>query len=337
MKMKEALFYKKLSNNKIKCNLCPHNCIINDGKRGKCKVRFNNKGILNSEIYNKLSSLNNDPIEKKPLYHFYPGRNILSIGTIGCNLQCKFCQNWEISQTSVDDFHYLKNINAEEIVKIATSYKNNVGIAYTYNEPIIWFEFMLEIAKLAKKKNLKNVMVTNAYINREPLELILPYIDAFSIDLKAYTDDFYKKITNSGLQAVKNTIELINKNNKHFELTNLVIPTLNDDVEIFEDMVKWIANKLGKNTVFHISRYFPMYQLKVEPTSVDKLMDLFKIAKKYLNYVYLGNVSLPNGENTICDNCGKTVITRQGYCVKNEGIDEEGKCKYCGNKIVESL
>ncbi|MCK5823346.1 MAG: AmmeMemoRadiSam system radical SAM enzyme [Bacteroidales bacterium] len=332
--MKEALFFEKLSNNKVKCTLCPHNCIISDGNRGVCRVRINNKGVLYSEVYDKISSISNDPIEKKPLYHFYPGRNILSVGSVGCNLQCEFCQNWEISQTSVSDYHYIRNISSEEILQLALKDKNNIGIAYTYNEPIVWFEFMQEIAKIAKKKNLKNVMVTNGYINRKPLEMILPYIDAFSIDLKAFTEDFYKKITSSHLQPVKDNLKFLSKRNKHIELTNLVIPTLNDDVEVFEDMVKWIANELGENTVLHISRYFPMYQLKIESTPVDKLLELFEIAKKHLNYVYLGNASINDGENTICNNCGKTVIIRQRYLVQTNGIDKMGKCKYCGNKVV---
>ena len=332
--MKEALFFEKLSNNKVKCTLCPHNCIISDGNRGVCRVRINNKGVLYSEVYDKISSISNDPIEKKPLYHFYPGRNILSVGSVGCNLQCEFCQNWEISQTSVSDYHYIRNISSEEILQLALKDKNNIGIAYTYNEPIVWFEFMQEIAKIAKKKNLKNVMVTNGYINRKPLEMILPYIDAFSIDLKAFTEDFYKKITSSHLQPVKDNLKFLSKRNKHIELTNLVIPTLNDDVEVFEDMIKWIANELGENTVLHISRYFPMYQLKIESTPVDKLLELFEIAKKHLNYVYLGNASINDGENTICNNCGKTVIIRQRYLVQTNGIDKMGKCKYCGNKVV---
>lgn len=334
--MKEALFYEKLPNNKVKCTLCPHNCIISDGNRGVCRVRINHKGVLYSEVYNKISSISNDPIEKKPLYHFYPGRNILSVGSVGCNLQCEFCQNWEISQTSVSDYHYIRKISSDEIIQLALKDKNNIGIAYTYNEPIVWFEFMLEIAKKDKTKELKNVMVTNGYINRKPLEMILPYIDAYSIDLKSFTEDFYKKTTSSHLQPVKDNLKFLSKNNKHIELTNLVIPTLNDDAKIFEDMVKWIANELGKNTVLHISRYFPMYKLKIEPTPVDKLLELFEIAKKHLNYVYLGNVSINDGENTICDNCGKTVITRQRYYVQTDGIDSDGKCKYCGNKIVES-
>ncbi len=331
--MKEALFYEKLTNNKVKCTLCPHNCIIDDGKRGICKVRINNNGTLYSEVYDKISSINNDPIEKKPLYHFSPGRDIVSIGSVGCNLQCKFCQNWEISQTSVSDYHYIRDISPDEIIQLALK-NNSIGIAYTYNDPIVWFEFMLEIAKSAKEKNLKSVMVTNGYINREPLEMLLPYIDAYSIDLKSFTDDFYKKITLSYLQPVKDSIKFLSKNNKHIELTNLVIPTLNDDIDIFEDMVKWIANEIGKNTVFHISRYFPTYKLKIEPTPVDKLLELFEIAKKHLNYVYLGNVSISDGENTVCDNCGKTVITRQRYFVKTNGIDKEGRCKSCGNKVV---
>ena len=217
--MKEAKFYTKTGNNKVICNLCPHNCLISQGQRGSCGIRRNINGELFTEIYEKIAAINFDPIEKKPLYHFYPGRKILSIGTIGCNLHCKFCQNYDISQTNIDEFPYLKNYTSDEIINIALQKSDNIGIAYTYNEPIIWYEFVLETAKKAQAKNLKNVMVTNGYINKKPLEELMPYIDAFSVDLKAFTEDFYKEITLSKLEPVKETLKTIYKNHKHLELS----------------------------------------------------------------------------------------------------------------------
>ena len=332
--MEKALFFEKLGDNKVKCNLCPHNCIINEGKRGLCRVRKNIKGELYSEVYGKISALHFDPIEKKPLYHYYPGKIILSLGSIGCNLYCKFCQNWEISQTSIDDYPYLKDYSVDEIIDIALKKTDNIGIAYTYNEPIVWYEYMLDIAKQAKKKNLKNVMVTNGFINKGPLENIIPFIDAFSVDLKGYTEEFYKNLTSSKLEPVKKSLKLIKDRGKHLEITNLVIPTLNDDEKIFEDMVCWIADEIGKDTVLHLSRYFPTYKLNIEPTPLTKLVELFEIAKKRLNYVYLGNVTFSEGSDTFCSNCGKLLIKRQGYSTKVVGIDNKGNCKYCGNKIL---
>src|SRR3989304_4117712 len=187
--MKEALFYNKLPDNKVACGLCPHNCIINEGKAGICRVRINKKGVLYTEVYGAVSALHTDPIEKKPLYHFYPGMQILSIGTIGCNLRCKFCQNADISQVSPDDYPNLKPYFPEDIVKMAFKVKDNLGIAFTYNEPSIYYEYMFDIAREAKANNLKNVMVSNGFINQKPLEKLINYIDAFNIDLKAFTND----------------------------------------------------------------------------------------------------------------------------------------------------
>ncbi len=332
--MKKADFYKKLDGQKVQCLLCPHQCVIQENKRGVCKVRKNFDGELISENYEKVCSMAFDPIEKKPLYHYFPGRIIFSVGNIGCNLNCQFCQNWEISQTSVDEYGYLRNSTQEEIVSSAKR-KNNIGIAYTYNEPTVWFEFMLEIAKLAAENELKNVMVTNGFINPEPLEKLLPYIDAFSVDLKAFTNEFYKQYTFSKIEPVKKSIKEIHKNNKHLEITNLIVTDLNDKKENFEEMVKWISGETGRDTVLHISRYYPTYKLKNPPTSVETLIEFNDIAKQYLDYVYLGNVNLDSGNDTICSNCGKTLIKRKGYFVDIVAGDKEGNCDNCGNRIVK--
>jgi pyruvate formate lyase activating enzyme len=329
--MKEASYYTKLDQNKVKCQLCPHNCTLSEGKMGNCKVRKNQKGVLYSENYGKLCSVHLDPIEKKPLYHYLPSRNILSVGSVGCNLSCKFCQNWQISQSSVGEYGYLKSYSPEEIVQVALKYKENIGIAYTYNEPIVWYEYMNDIALLAKEKGLKNIMVTNGFINLEPLENLINVIDAFSVDLKAFTEDFYKKLTSAKLDPVKNSLKLIKKNNKHLEITNLIIPEMNDDEKDFENLVNWIFTELGSDTVLHLSRYFPTYKLSIPATPVSKLNQLYNISIKYLPYTYLGNVTDTKGKNTICPNCGKTIIKRHGYFTNVTGIDNTGKCKYCGH------
>ena len=221
--MKEALFYQKLPDDKVICLLCPHNCTIHEGKTGVCNMRKNIGGKLLSENYELVSALNFDPIEKKPLYHYYPGKIILSVGSIGCNFKCKFCQNWEIAQTTIDDYYSRRQYSHNEIVKLAVEKEDNVGIAYTYNEPIVWFEYMLDVAKKIKEAGLINVMVTNGFINREPLEELVKYVDAFSVDLKAYTETFYKEYCSSGLEAVKKTLSIIFENKRHLEITNLII------------------------------------------------------------------------------------------------------------------
>jgi pyruvate formate lyase activating enzyme len=333
----EGLFYSKINNDKVICTLCPHNCKISDGKYGVCKVRKNVNGILISENYGLISSLGFDPIEKKPLYHFYPGKEILSIGSIGCNLQCQFCQNYSISQTAVADFR--KNYTTytpEQIRDIALSHSANIGIAFTYNEPTIFFEFMLDTAKISKSAGLKNVMVTNGFINPEPLELLNNYIDAYNVDLKSFNDIFYKNHTKSNLEPVKETLINIMKAGKHLEITNLIIPTLNDSEVEFETMCQWIASNLGKEVVLHISRYFPIYKMAIEQTSIEQMILLYSIAKKYLNFVYLGNVLLDEGNNTYCNSCKELLISRKGYFTKIVSVDKSGNCSKCGNKVLNN-
>ena len=325
----EAKYYTKQADGAVQCSLCPHTCKINPGQTGICRVRTNQGGQLLSDTYGQVCSLHLDPIEKKPLYHYFPGRNILSVGTVGCNLHCKFCQNWEISQTCVKDYPYLKEYNPEMIVNLASAESANLGIAYTYNEPTVWYEYMLDIAKMAIENGLKNVMVTNGYINPEPLVDLIPVMHAFSVDLKAFTENFYKHLTSSSLAPVLENLKVIRKSGSHLEITNLLIPDENDNEEDFRKMMEWIRGELGKETVLHISRFFPTYKL-VHNTTPESLLDRFyDIANEYLDYVYLGNVRSDKGRDTLCPKCGHLLISRNGYHTSVEGLDTKACCEKC--------
>ncbi len=334
--MHEALFYTKLEGKKVGCVLCPWNCVLEPGQIGLCKVRENNNGQLITHVYNKIAALGIDPIEKKPLYHFFPGRDILSIGGVGCNLQCSFCQNYRISQCYAPGFTGFQEITPGQVVKKALNTPHNIGIAYTYNEPFTFYEFMLGTAKLAHKNGLKNVIVSCGYINPEPIREILPFIDAFNIDLKAFTPGFYKKQTKGELAPVLETLKIIAKSKAHIEITNLVITGLNDDEASFLKMLQWIAKELGTSTPLHLSRYFPHYKLDLPPTPSKKLGQLYKIARKHLQHVYLGNVNDKKRSSTICHNCGETIISRERHKTSTEKIGTNGHCKNCGsvNNII---
>ncbi|MCG2711053.1 MAG: AmmeMemoRadiSam system radical SAM enzyme [Candidatus Omnitrophica bacterium] len=282
---KEASYYQKKKSGKVQCLLCPKNCIIACGEAANCRARKNIDGTLYSLVYGKTTGLAVDPIEKKPLYHFHPGEFILSLGTRGCNLACVFCQNWQISQNP--DAH-LEDITKEEIVTEAIRL-NTFGIAYTYNEPFIWYEFVRDTAMLAKENGLENVLVTNGYVAPEPLAELLPLIGAMNIDLKAMDDQFYRSICKATLDPVLNTIKRA-KQSTHVELTNLIIPTLNDSDEQIEKLTEWVFNNTGADTPLHFSRYFPCYKLNLAPTPLETLKRAKAIAEKKLKHVYLGNV-----------------------------------------------
>lgn len=290
--MKEAKYYESLDNNKVKCLLCPHNCEIKEGLYGNCKSRINSGGKLYSTIYGKVAAIHIDPIEKKPLKHFYPHSKILSVGTSGCNLHCKFCQNYEISQCYIKDMdkNYVEDLSPKELVDLAINQKDNLGIAFTYNEPFIWFEYVLDVSKIAKEYNLKTVMVTNGYVNEEPLKELNPYIDAYSIDLKSYDNYLYKNLAQGEIEPVIKNIEFIIKSGKHVEIDYLVIPNFNDDFDKFRELMVYYEKNFGKNICFHINRYFPRYKMTEEATPKETLQALEKIAKEYLNYVYVGNI-----------------------------------------------
>ena len=282
---REALYYEKVESGRVRCRLCPYNCLIADGSRGACGVRVNKAGALVTEVYGKTTGMALDPIEKKPLYHYHPGEYILSLGTKGCNFHCQFCQNWHISQELDAP---TQDVTSSEVVAKAIEL-GSFGIAYTYNEPFIWYEFVLETAKLARSDGLENVLVTNGFVNMEPLEELLPLVGAMNIDLKSFDEDFYIKICGGRLKPV---LDVIKKSAKscHIELTNLIIPTLNDSPDTITKMVGWIYDNLGPDVPLHFSRYFPQYKMELPQTDMKALLKAYEIARKKLKYVYLGNV-----------------------------------------------
>lgn len=287
---KEALFYDKIDDRGVHCYLCPQHCRIPPDGRGICGVRKNIDGVLYSLNYGEISSIAVDPIEKKPLNRFYPGSWILSVGSVGCNLKCPFCQNHNIARVKPEEIHTYCS-SADEIVAKAVSLKGsgNIGIAYTYNEPSIWYEFVYETAQKAKAKGLVNVLVTNGYIGKEPLEQILPYIDAMNIDLKAFNERFYRELVKGGLEEVKETIRR-SVPHCHVEVTTLIIPEWNDSTEEMDEMARWLA-ALSPEIPLHLSRYFPKYEMTDKPpTPLNTLQILKEAAERHLNHVYLGNV-----------------------------------------------
>lgn len=313
------------------CLLCPHNCRIARGRTGICGARKNSGEKIDLLTYGVVSGYALDPIEKKPLYHFYPGTNILSIGSYGCNMRCDFCQNYNISQHTLAS--YSTTTDPERIINDAQSALNNAGIAFTYNEPVIWFEFIREVALKARKKGLKIVMVSNGFVNNGPLDEIISFTDAFNIDLKAFNPGFYQKVTGARLEPVKNALRQIVRASRHLEITTLIIPGQNDDEKEMEAEAEWIAGELGKDIPLHLSRYFPMYRREDPSTPGDTLRKLHGIASKHLDYVYLGNIAGSEGQNTKCPVCGTIIAKRSGYSIKLLEADQKGKCRKCGTRI----
>ena len=329
---KEAKFWKTIKNKTVQCQLCAHNCKIADGKRGICRVRENEDGRLYTLIYSSCSSLAVDPIEKKPLYHFYPGTDCLSLGTSGCNFQCLHCQNSEISAARPEDLH-MREISPEAAVAIAKE-RNCRGISWTYNEPTIWYEYSYDSAKLAKKVGLYTVYVTNGFINEDPLREISPYLDAMNVDVKAFTEEFYKKICKAKLKPVLQTCELAKERNIHLEVTYLVIPKHNDSLDEVRKFLSWVVKKLGNETPVHFSRFHPDHKmLDVPATPFETLLKIYDMAKDIgVLYPYIGNV--PHGEydNTKCPYCGNICVERHGYVTQITGV-RDGKCTKCGKNI----
>ncbi|MBW4828435.1 MAG: AmmeMemoRadiSam system radical SAM enzyme [Clostridiaceae bacterium] len=322
-KLKEALYYEKLRDRKVKCYLCPHGCIIEDGNLGFCKARQNKNGILYTLNYGKVSSYAYDPIEKKPLYHFYPGSKIFSIGTFGCNLECGFCQNWEIAHSNP----VTVEISDGDILKLAKS-NSSIGVSYTYNEPSIWYEYILNMSKKVKGKGLKNVYITNGYIEKEPLKRLLPYIDAMNVDLKSIDDDFYKGLCKGSLSPVLETIKLAEEKTL-IEVTTLLIEGKNDSIEKIREISKWLSS-IDKNIPLHLTRYHPAFKMDAPSTSYDSLLNAKDEAIKYLNYVYIGNVWGADA-NTYCPECNIKLVERN-YNIEIIGI-EDNKCTNCGYNI----
>ena len=324
--LKEAMFYEKKEDETVQCHLCPHDCVIQEDKRGICRVRVNHNGTLYTENYGQISSMGVDPIEKKPLYHFYPSEGILSLGTYGCNFKCKFCQNFRISQQHPNTTFQ----SPEDIIKQAKN-RDIMGIAYTYSEPMVWYEFVYETAIKAHEAGLKNVLVTNGFIQQKPLKKLTKYIDAANIDLKSFHNDFYKKICGGTLEPVLETIKYM-YDKTHIELTTLIVTNQNDGLEELEEIFKWIKD-LSPDIPLHLSRYFPNYQMEEPQTPKKKMEEAYQIAKKYLNYVYIGNMRTKKGQNSYCPDCNEEVISRQYFNTINHL--ENGKCPKCGKQILK--
>lgn len=329
---REASFWKKIKDKKVQCSLCSHCCKIDEGRGGICGVRKNENGKLYTLIYGSCSSIAADPIEKKPLYHFYPGTNVFSMGTVGCNFKCSHCQNYGIS-TADPRFLYLKELTPEQVVELAKQYSCQ-GVSYTYNEPTIWHEFCYDSAKLVKKAGMYTCYVTNGYISEDPLRELSPVLDAMNVDVKAFKGDFYKKICKARLEPVLKTCELAKELNIHIELTYLVIPTLNDSLDEVMEFCRWAVDKLGKNIPIHFSRFHPDHNMTDIPrTPMETLLKICDVAKEVgVLYPYLGNVSRGDYENTVCPKCGSVCIERKGYSINLDSF-MYGKCVKCGNVL----
>ena len=324
--MKKADFFQKKEQEKILCQLCPRQCLIVPDGRGRCQGRVNRGGVLYTENYAMLSSLALDPIEKKPLYHFYPGSRILSAGTFGCNFHCRFCQNWQISQQKPP----LTRLSPAELVELARK-RDSIGIAYTYSEPVVWYEYLRETGAMARQKGLKNVLVTNAYLNRTPLQELVGLIDAVNVDLKAFNEDFYRRICGGSLQPVLDNIELLAGSEEiHLEVTTLLISGLNDREEELRPLFAWLAG-LSRAIPLHLSRYFPGYRLERPATPLAKMKKAYRLAKEYLDYVYLGNINHAEGRKTYCPACGEELISRGGFRPENHLV--ENRCPACSYVI----
>lgn len=331
----EAYLYDKLEDQKVRCNLCGHTCAIKPGRRGICGVRENRDGVLETLVFGRLIAQHVDPIEKKPLYHLLPGSRSYSIATVGCNFRCRFCQNADIAQMPNDRQGAIVGASCtpEAVVADALAQKCQ-SIAYTYTEPTIFFEFAFETSKIAHSKGLKNVFVTNGYMSPAALEMVSPYLDAANVDLKAFSDDFYKSQCSAKLEPVKDTLRRMKALNILVEVTTLMIPGLNDDPQELSDLAAFIAKDLGAETPWHISRFHPTYRLTDRPpTPVNTLRAAFEIGKQAgLHYIYLGNVSGEGGESTYCHNCQTLLVERTGFYVRRNCIKDE-RCPQCETPV----
>ena len=316
----------------VQCQICPNRCILKPGDRSICRSKVNIRGKLYSLAYGNPCAVNTDPIEKKPLNHFYPATWIFSIATTGCNFRCLNCQNWEISQRKPEDVHHYE-LFPNDVVKEAKR-KNMPSIAYTYSEATTYYEYMYDTARLAREEGIKNVWVSNGFINKRPLEDLTQYLDAARIDLKSFDDDIYRRLNGGRLRPVLNTIKLLHKKGIWLEIITLVVPGYVDKPEMIKRMCGWILKELGPNYPLHFSRFSPMYKLNRLPaTPVRTLEELRDIAlKEGIYYVYIGNVPGHEGCNTYCHNCNKILIERRGYHISQFNL-RNGRCKFCGTPI----
>jgi pyruvate formate lyase activating enzyme len=326
MKEREARHYTKLGDGRVQCRLCPHFCAIEDGSRGKCNLRENRGGTLYALSYGRTVTVHVDPIEKKPLYHFMPGSMILSIGPNGCTFSCVNCQNWSISQERAPT----QAIRPEELVALAGE-DGSIGVAFTYTEPLLWFEYIVDVAPMLRERGLKSVLVTNGFLNEEPAREIIPLVDGCNVDLKSMSDDFYRTYCGGRVEPVKRFIEIA-ASESFVEVTNLVIPGLNDAPEEIESLAVWLAG-VSRDIPLHFSRFFPQYRMTDRPPTPRETLDrAYRIAKEHLNHVYVGNIFIEGTEDTRCPECGAVVVERTGYSARVAGSD--GACPSCGARIA---
>lgn len=315
-----------------KCQLCPKGCLIADGHRGDCGVRENRDGVLYTMVYGNPCTLNVDPIEKKPLYHFLPGSLAFSLATAGCNLHCLYCQNWQISQQRPEE---VRSIDAPPAAVVAAAQEYNCpAIAYTYSEPTIFYEYMLDTARLARTQNVRSVVISAGYMNPAPLRELCRAVDAIKIDFKGFSENFYARICDATLQPVLETMKCIQRQGVHLEIVTLVVPTLNDDPEELRGLCHWIVQELGPDVPTHFSRFHPMYKLMSLPMTPVETLELARdiAMDEGIRYAYIGNVPGHSGDNTYCHHCAEMIIRRMGFTiVENHVVD--GKCEYCGQPI----
>lgn len=329
----DALLYDQLEDGEVRCKLCAHRCQIHPGSMGICRVRENHHGELKTLVYGNLIARNADPIEKKPLYHFLPGSKSYSIATPGCNFRCGWCQNWQISQMPREmGMPFDQRVLPEEIVQQAKA-TDCQSIAYTYTEPTIFFEYTYDVAKLAKKNQLKNVYVSNGFMTSEMLELMAPYLDGANIDIKAFRDETYRTLMGGRLNPVLESCRKIKSLGIWLEVTTLIVPGVNDSPDELRDLAQFIVDDLGAETPWHLSRFYPQYKLQdVAPTQEKILQDTKKMGEALgLKYIYLGNVL--GRYSTYCKKCGEELILRHGYRVERMGLNDGGNCQKCGTLL----
>jgi len=317
---------------KVQCELCPKRCLLESGQSGECRVRINIDGILRTVVYGYPCSAHVDPVEKKPFFHFLPGSKTFSLATVGCNLHCKNCQNWEISQANPEDSE-AAFCPPEKLVELTKSYGCQ-SLAYTYTDPIVYYEYTYDTAELARDKGIRNLLVTAGYINQEPWKRLLKYVDAARIDLKSISDDFYREVCSGTLKPVQDTLVLTRAGGVHLEVINLVIPTLNDTPEQIRGLSRWVRANLGSEIPLHFSQFYPQYKMRhLPPTSPKTLDAAHDIAmEEGLDFVYIGNVQSERGQNTYCPGCKKLLIERIGYAIMQNRL-KEGHCPDCGKEI----
>ncbi len=324
--MRPAEYWHSIDGGHVQCDLCPHRCRLGEGKTGLCRVRTAAGGKLNAAAYGLLSSAHIDPIEKKPLYHFRPGSSIFSVGGWGCNFACAFCQNWSISQ---DVDAGARTCTPEQVVREAV--RSGCGsVAYTYNEPLVGFEFVRDCSALARREGLANVLVTNGFVEPAPASELLPLTAALNVDIKSIDEAFYVRHCRGRLAPVLAFCRQAADAGCRLEITNLIIPTLNDAPEQIERLAKWVADRLGDLTPLHLSAYRPEYRMSVPPTPPDALESAWAICRRHLRYVYVGNVRTHDGQDTLCPGCGAVLIRRRGYATELAGLSGGGACSACG-------